>query len=116
MKSSLALFALAGALLVIPGCQTAQTPVLNPISHFTFYEPTLPSPPAAPDVQIRVLTKEQQLRGAYIGFSYDDWLKFAQWMKSYQSYNRDLKNIIDTYQQQTHQLEAVKTMTKDTTK
>ncbi|CAL9968292.1 Rz-like spanin [Vibrio phage D480] len=96
--------------MALVGCGSTPDPVIvyetNEIVH-----PSMPSPPPNPGVRILVLTTETiEDKQAYIGFTYNEWLKFAEWMHAYKTYNKDLRHVIELYkgQDQSLQEEEVK--------
>ncbi|AUR85846.1 membrane lipoprotein [Vibrio phage 1.081.O._10N.286.52.C2] len=70
--------------------------------------PSMPTPPDDPGVKIRVITTDtiKQDR-AYVGFEYDVWLEFAQWMHTYKAHQSDLLEVIRLYKEQDETLYPV---------
>lgn len=89
-------------LLIIPsGCASTKSPPDYSTETFVMYHPAKPVPPKNPTVSIKVITTDTiKDNTAYVGFEYNDWLKFAEWMHSYKTYQDGLKHVIKTYEEQ----------------
>ena len=90
--------------IFIGGCSTTPTEYIdrwNEPDPVVLFHPQMPYPPANPNVDIKVITVDTiKPDVAYVGFEYDQWLKFAAWMHEYRAYNKKLIGVIDVYKEQ----------------
>lgn len=69
----------------------------------TVYSPKTPANPKDPGVRPTIITVERLKTTeipdvAYVGFRYNDWLKFSNWMHEYRGVQVELREIIKGYE------------------
>lgn len=67
------------------------------------YSPKTPANPIDPKVRPTIITVERLKNEeipdvAYVGFQYNEWLKFAKWMHAYRGVQLELREIIKGYE------------------
>lgn len=98
-KKLFVLFAIV--MLMLTACETTPKPTTVVTQPFIMYHPAEPTAPLNPSVDVKVITTETiKDETAYVGFEYNEWLRFAQWMHEYKQYQHDLKTVIELYKKQ----------------
>lgn len=114
------LFAIMGSTLLIFGCATAPEPIVpiyQECEPQALTHPVIATKPFLPDVSVKVLTTETvKTNTAYVGFEYNDWLKFAQWIQQYHVYTTNLEKAIKLYRAQDKTLPENKKSVAETKK
>ncbi len=69
----------------------------------SMYTPETPANPPDPKVRPTIITvgrlkKEVIPDVAYVGFQYNEWLKFAKWLHAYRGVQLELREIIAGYE------------------